>query len=160
MGWGKNGGPKKKFFEKKIFSRNFSASFSTTYCRHLGLRRQCPNAAVLSHTVSELWGAKNFRQKNSNPRIGKSGRQILMKFFPTIAFTPAYPDRRQERFKLGRFWEIRPQNLWYEPPLIFWHFRGVPLLKIRWLKRNSVQHVVLRSILFTASIYLNPFSRY
>jgi hypothetical protein len=74
MVWGKNGGPKKKFFEKKNF---FPATFLHLSQHHIvdtwGLRRR-PNMAVLSHTVSELWGAKNFRQKNSNPRIGKSGR--------------------------------------------------------------------------------------
>jgi hypothetical protein len=61
---------------------------------------------------------------------------MSIKLFPTIAFTMAYQERRQERFLSGLIWDIRPQNLWYEPPLIFLHFRGVLLLEIRWLKRS------------------------
>jgi hypothetical protein len=49
--------------------------------------------ALLSDIVSELWGAKNFRQKKFNPRIGKSGRQISIGILETIAFASDYPER-------------------------------------------------------------------
>jgi hypothetical protein len=67
-------GVRKKNFGIKNF---FTATFLPLSQQHivdiLGLR-QVPKRGGPIHTVSELWGAKNLRQKNSNPRIGKFHR--------------------------------------------------------------------------------------
>jgi hypothetical protein len=71
--WG-HGLGEKWGFERKIF---FPATFlplSQDYVVDTWRLDHSLNTAVLSHTVSELWGVKNFRQKTSNPRIAKSGR--------------------------------------------------------------------------------------
>jgi hypothetical protein len=74
MGWGKNGGPKKKFFEKKNF---FPATFLHLSQHNIvdtrGLRRQPKHGGPISYRFRVMGGQK-FRQKISNPRIGKSGR--------------------------------------------------------------------------------------
>jgi hypothetical protein len=115
---------KKNFSKKKFFFRNFSASFSTCIVDTRGLRRQPKRGGPSSYRF-ELWGAKNFRQKNSNPRIGKSGRQISIEFSKTIAFTPAIRSGRRKDFVFADFEKFAPKICDMNPHSIF-AFWGCP----------------------------------
>jgi hypothetical protein len=160
-GLGEKWGSEKIIFRKKNF---FPATFLHLSQQNIvdscGLRRQPKHRRSCLIPFPSYWGPKIFAKKILTAVSENLVHRFRLNFLVRLHFTPAYPERRQERFLFRGFWEICPQNLWYEPPLNFWHFGGVPVLKISWLKRTLVQHVVLKSILFTASIYLNPFSRY
>jgi hypothetical protein len=154
-------GVRKKNFRKKNF---FPATFLHLSQQHIvdtrGLRRQ-PKRGGLSHIVSELWGAKNFRQKNSSPRIGKFHRQISLNFLETIAFASGLSGAEAGKIlKHADFEKLAPKICDMNPHSIFCILGVSPFSKSDDSNEGLVQHVVLRSILFTASIYLNPFSRY
>jgi hypothetical protein len=70
LGWwvgGKMGVRKKNFRKKKFFSRNFSASFSTSYRRHLGSKTTAQTRRFYLIPFSSYGGPKIFAKKILTP---------------------------------------------------------------------------------------------
>jgi hypothetical protein len=78
-----------------------------------------------------------------------------MKFLATIAFTRTIRSGRRKDFVFADFEKLAPKICDMNPHSFFC-ILGVSPSQIKMTQTKLVQHVVLRSTLFTASIYLNP----
>jgi hypothetical protein len=96
-------GVRKKNFEKKVFSRNFSATFSALYCRQL--EPKTPAQARRSYLMSFLsyGGSKVFAKIILTAVSENLVDRFRQKSFKKIAFTPAYPERGQSTIRMSRF---------------------------------------------------------
>jgi hypothetical protein len=63
MGWGKNGGPKKKFFEKNFFSATFLHLSQHNVVDTKGLRRQPKRGGPISYRFRVMGGQKFLPEK-------------------------------------------------------------------------------------------------
>jgi hypothetical protein len=82
MVWGENWGPKKKISKKKIFfSRNFSASFSTQYRRHLGSKTTAQTRRFYLIPFTSYGGPKIFAKNILTSVSENLVVQISIKFF-------------------------------------------------------------------------------